>query len=191
MSGGGLSPAEQELLDSESELTKAGYTADEVSEALTFQKLKNEIIASQDKWDEYAKARAIAKDKKWFRHPGIDVRGPEKRDDAFWTHMRRFYVYDPAPTLRASKAPLLAIFGELDTPEGVKANVSAIKQILDQAGRRDYAVKVYPNGRHNLMEVPPDNPKEWVRLKRFPPGLFETMVDWTTTQVRGRAAVRR
>ena len=101
--------------------------------------------------------------------------------------MRRSYSYDPAPTLRASKAPLLAIFGELDTPEGVKANVRAIKQILDQAGRRDYTVKVYPNGSHNLMEVPPDNPNEWVRLKRFPPGFFEMMVDWTTTQVRRRA----
>ncbi len=51
--------------------------------------------------------------------------------------MRRFYVHDPAPPLRASKAPLLVIFGELDTPEAVKANVSAIRQILDQAGRRD------------------------------------------------------
>ncbi len=114
---------------------------------------------------------------------------------------RRFYVYDPLPTLqtmndpapalRASKAPLLVIFGELDAPEGVKAQVSAIKQILDQEGRRDYTVKVYPNGSHNLMEVPADNPNEWVRLKRFPPGFFETMVDWTTTQVRRRAPVRR
>jgi pimeloyl-ACP methyl ester carboxylesterase len=192
LSGGGLSPAEQELLDSENELKKAGYTASEINEALAFQKLKNEIIASptsNDKWDEYARARAIAKDKRWFRHPGIDVRGPEKRDDPFWTHMRRFYVYDPAPTLRASKAPLLAIFGELDTPEGVKKNVIAIRQIMDQAGRRNYTVKVYPNGSHNLMEVPPDNPNEWVRLKRFPPGLFETMVDWTTTQLRQRARV--
>jgi uncharacterized protein len=187
LSGGGLSPAEQELLDSEYELTKAGYTADEVKDALAWQRLKNEIIASpssNDKWDEYTKARATAKDKKWFRHPGIDVRGPEKRDDPFWAHMRRSYFYDPAPTLSASKAPLLAIFGELDTPEGVKANVRAIRQILDQAGRRDYTIKVYPNGRHNLMEVPPDNPNEWVRLKRFPTGFFETMVDWTTTQVR-------
>jgi len=192
LSGGGLSPAEQELLDSEYELSKAGYSADEINDALAFQKLKNEIIASplsDAKWDEYAKARAIAKDKKWFRHPGIDVRGPEKRDDPFWTHMRRFYVYDPAPTLRASKAPLLAIFGELDTPEGVKANVSAIKQILDQAERRDYTVKVYPNGSHNLMEIPPDNPNEFVRLQRFPPDFFEMMVDWTTTQVRRRRQV--
>ena len=123
-----------------------------------FKKLKNEIIASQDKWDEYAKARATAKDKKWFRHPGIDVRGPERRDDPFWTHMRRFYLYDPLPTLQTLNAPLLAIFGELDTPEGVKANVRAIRQILDQAGRRDYTVKVYPNGSHNLMEVPLTTP---------------------------------
>ena len=105
--------------------------------------------------------------------------------------MRRFYFYDPSPTLRSSKAPLLAIFGELDTPEGVKANVRAIRQILDQAGRRDYTVKVYPNGSHNLMEVAPDNPNEYVRLKRFPPGFFETMVDWTTTQLRRRAPARR
>lgn len=194
LSGGGLSPADTELFDSEYELTKAGYTADEVKDALAFQKLKNEIIAlpsDNAKWDEYAKARAIAKDKKWFRQPGIDIRGPEKRDDPIWTHMRRFYAYDPAPTLRASKAPLLAIFGELDTPEGVKAQVTAIKQIMDQAGRQDYIVKVYPNGSHNLMEVPPDNPNEWVRLKRFPPGFFESIVDWTTTQLRRRAIVRR
>jgi len=42
--------------------------------------------------------------------------------------MRRFYLYDPAPTLRTSKAPLLAIFGELDTPEGVKPNVRGSSQ---------------------------------------------------------------
>ena len=68
-----------------------------------------------NKYNEYAKARVIAKDKKGFRQPGIDIRGPEKREDPFWTYMRRFYAYDPAPTLRASTAPLLAIFGELDT----------------------------------------------------------------------------
>jgi pimeloyl-ACP methyl ester carboxylesterase len=194
LSGGGLSPAETELFDSEYELTKAGYAANEVKEALTFQRLKNEIIASSDssdKWEEYAKLRVTAKDAKWFRHRGIDVRGPEKRDDPFWAYMRKFYSYDPAPTLRASKAPLLAIFGELDTPEGVKAEVRAIEQIMNQAGRRDYLVKVYPSAVHSLMEAPRENTDEYVRLKRFPPGFFETMVDWTTTQLRRRAPARR
>ncbi len=186
LSGGGLSPADTELFDTEFELIKAGYTADEVKEALAWQKLKNEIISSADKWDEYSKARAIAKDKKWFRQRGVDIFGPEKRDDGFWTFMRRSYVYDPAPTLRSSKAPLLAIFGELDTPEGVKAQVRAIEQIMNQAGRRNYTVKVYPNGSHNLMEVPRDNPNEFVRLKRFPPGLFQTIVDWTVKAVSSK-----
>jgi pimeloyl-ACP methyl ester carboxylesterase len=186
LSGGGLSPAETELFDTEYELMKAGYATNEIKDALAFQRLKNDIIVSKDKWDEYARARAIAKDKKWFRHQGIDVFGPEKKDDPFWAYMRGFYACDPALTLRASKAPLLAIFGELDTPEGVKAEVRAINQIMNQAGRRDYRVKVYPGAVHNLMEAPRDNPNEYVRLKRFPPGLFETMVDWTTTQVRRR-----
>ena len=193
LSGGGLSPADTELFDSEFELTKAGYTADEVKDALAFQRLKNEIIASppsNDKWEEYTKMRLTAKDAKWFRHPGIDIFGPDKPDHPFWAWYRSFYFYDPLPTLQTMKAPLLAIYGELDTPEGVKANVRAISQIMNQAGRRDYTVKVYPNGSHNLMEVPPDNPKEWVRLKRFPPGFFETMVDWTTTQVRRRPAAK-
>jgi hypothetical protein len=43
----------------------------------------------------------------------------------------------------------------------------------------------------NLMEAPPDNRDEYVRLKRLPPDLFETMVDWTTTELRRRAPTRR
>jgi hypothetical protein len=31
----------------------------------------------------------------------------------------------------------------------------------------------------------------YVRLKQFPPGFFDTMVDWTTTQLRRRAPARR
>jgi hypothetical protein len=73
----------------------------------------------------------------------------------------------------------------------VATNARAIGQILDQAGRRDYTVKVYSNGSHNLMEVPPDNTDEQVRLKGFPPGFFLTMVDWTTTQLRRFAASKR
>ena len=36
-----------------------------------------------------------------------------------------------------------------------------------------------------------DNPKEGVRRKRFPPGFFETMVDWTTAQVRRCSPAKR
>ena len=48
---------------------------------------------------------------------------------------------------RPWNAPLLAVFGELDTPEGVKANVRAIRQILDQA-------VVFANTRRRLVHSP-------------------------------------
>ena len=68
-------------------------------------------------------------------------------------------------------------------------------QIMITVILKAYTIKVYPNApvntRHNLMEVPPDNPNEYVRLKRFPPRFFETMVDWTTTHLRRRPPARR
>lgn len=197
MSGGGLSPAEQELFDTEFELGKAGFPADEIHEAVSFQKLKNEIIRSSEKSDQYSSARAVAKGKRWFRFPGIDVRGPEKLDDPAWTNLRRFYFYDPAPALRSLPCPLLAIFGALDTPEGVTANVRALRETMTAALRHEvsagapaaamtFSIKVYPNGRHNLMEGSNDNSDEFVRLQRFVPGLFEMMVDWSLRQTHAR-----
>jgi hypothetical protein len=64
--------------------------------------------------DEYAKTRALAKDKKWFRHQGIPVYGAEKRDDGFWTFMRRFYSYDPAiPTSKSATSDSTGFFESL------------------------------------------------------------------------------
>jgi pimeloyl-ACP methyl ester carboxylesterase len=189
LSGGGLSPAEQELFDTEYELSKAGFSPGDVAEALAFQRLKNEIIQSSDKWEQYAAARAVAKDKKWYRVPDIDVRGPERIDDPAWANLQRYYFYNPSAALRSLNCPLLIIFGDLDTPKGVKANVRAIREMMLAAGKRDrtsnrkprvndFLIKVYPNGRHNLMEVPKD-PTDFVLLKRFVSGLFETMVEWS------------
>ena len=69
----------KELFDSEYELSKAGYAANEVNDIGVSKAEERNHRSSPSlnaKWDEYAKARAVAaKDKKWFRHPGIDVQG--------------------------------------------------------------------------------------------------------------------
>ena len=39
---------------------------------------------------------------------------PGTPDHPYWQSIRRFYFYDPAPTLRQLKVPVLALFGELD-----------------------------------------------------------------------------
>lgn len=201
ISGGGLTPAATELFDTEYELAKAGFSAEDVQKAVTFQKLKNEIIRSFEKWDQYLSMRNTVKDAPWYRVQGIDIRGPDKQDHPQWAHMRRSYFYDPAPTLKSLRCPLLVINGELDTPKGVTANVEAIRSIMTAAGKREtsitgdprrdgFVVKVYPRGVHNLMEAPEPEKSSWIRSKRFVPGLFEEMVDWMVRQSRPRASGR-
>ncbi|HKO35754.1 MAG TPA: alpha/beta fold hydrolase [Pyrinomonadaceae bacterium] len=193
VSGGALTPAVTELFDTEYELQKAGFNAEDVQKALAFQSLKNEIIRSFEKWEQYLSMRNTVKDTPWYRVQGIDIRGPDKQDHPQWAHMRRSYFYDPAPALKSLRGPLLVIHGELDTPKGVAASVEAIKSSMTAAGKREtsitgnpgkdgFVVKVYPRGVHNLMEAPEPEKSSWIRSKRFVPGLFEEMVDWMVRQ---------
>lgn len=176
LSGGGLTPAEGELLDSEWELKKARFADADIRDALAFQNAKNQFMRSGSGWEEYAarRARAIQPRAAWYAHPGTDLNGPANADSAEW-RMRRFYFYDPAPTLRALRVPLLGIFGELDTPMGVELNVKAM---TSSAGNRNFTIRVFPNGRHNLMDMSGAAPNEFDRLNRFVPGLFELMESW-------------
>ena len=201
ISGGGLTPAATELFDTEYELSKAGFSAEDVQKALTFQKLKNEIILSFDKWEQYLSMRTAVKDAPWYRVQGIDIRGPDKQDHPQWAHMRRSYFYDPAPALKSMRCPLLVINGELDTPKGVTANVAAIRSIMNAAGKREtsitgnpgkdgFVVKIYPRGVHNLMEAPEPEKSSWIRSKRFVPGFFDGNVDWMFRVSRARASGR-
>ena len=201
ISGGGLTPASTELFDTEYELQKAGFSAKDVEQALAFQRLKNEIIRSFEKWEQYLSMRTAVKDAPWYRVQGIDIRGPDKQDHPQWAHMRRSYFYDPAPALKSMRCPLLVINGELDTPKGVTANVEAIRSIMTAAGKREtsitgnpgkdgFVVKVYPRGVHNLMEAPEPEKSSWIRSKRFVPGFFDGNVEWMFRQSRPRASGR-
>ena len=180
LSGGGLTPAEGELLDSEWELQKAGLADGDIRDALAFQSAKNSFMRSGSGWEDYAarRTRALQPRAPWYALPGTDLNGPSTAEHADWSHFRRFYFYDPAPTLRALRVPLLAIFGELDTPKGVERNVNALKTALSAGGNRDFTVRVFPNGRHNLMDMTGAAPNEFARLQRFVPGLFEAMAGW-------------
>jgi hypothetical protein len=85
--------------------------------------------------------------------------------------------------LKRLVSPLLAIFGGLDTPEGVKANVQGMSAALREGGHKGLVVKVFPNGRHNLMDMSGAAPNEYHRLTRFVPGFFDTMSSFILARV--------
>lgn len=186
LSGGGLTPAQQELFNSEYAMRKTGFSGEDVREALAFQTARNEFMRTGTGWDDYLERRTRARAKPWYGLAGTDLSGPESAGGQMWGSMKGFYFHDPMPTLRALRAPLLAIFGELDSPEGVKANVAGITAAMQTGGHKDFTIRVFPNGRHNLMDIGGFSPSEYARLQRFVPGLFDTMADWLERQAKPR-----
>jgi len=183
LSGGGLTPAQGELLDSEYEMRKAGMPEQDVLEGLAFQRARDEFMRTGSDWTDYAARLQRAQTRPWWRLPFTDLSGPASAVDPFWSNTKPFYFYDPIPTLQRLRAPMLAIFGEFDTPEGVKANVAGITGALERAKHPDFTIRVFPNGRHNLMDIGGFAPNEYARLQRFVPELFETMASWLERRV--------
>lgn len=88
-------------------------------------------------------------------------------------------VFVAAPALVATAAdPTVRADGELDTPKGVERNVKVMTTALSTGGNRDYTLRVFSNGRHNLMDMSGAAPNEFARLQRFVPGLFDLMAGW-------------
>ena len=186
LSGGGMSPDQGELVDTEWELRKAKLPDSEISEAIAFQTARNLFMRTGNGWDDYLarRTRATQPPARWYAFPGTDASGPSLPDSVEWTRMKRYYFYDPLPTLQRLRVPILSIFGALDSPKGVELNVTAMTSTLKAGGHRDFTIRVFDNGAHNLMDLSGAAPNEFARLSRFVPGLFDTMSSWLVE--RGR-----
>jgi pimeloyl-ACP methyl ester carboxylesterase len=100
----------------------------------------------------------------------------------------RLSRYDPAPVLRRTKIPTLALFGEKDPYVPPKENVDRFRQFLHEAGNRDVSVLVIPGVKHDMESYGtllgrkwqwPDNYWVWPRKS---PLFYEGIIDWLEKQ---------
>ena len=178
-SGGGLSPAAGELLDTEDQLKTDGrFTSAQISDALNFQRLRDNYAQSGQGWDAYSAALASAVKQPWWNYPSTDLYGWSKPDSAGWKMKAASYFYDPAPTLRALPCPVLILFGGLDTPAGVRANLAAIHQALARNRKAQATFRVFPKTSHNLFVARSGNENDLDETTRFSPAYFPTITNW-------------
>jgi dienelactone hydrolase len=183
-SGGGISPAAGELLDTENQLETDGrFTPAQISQALDFQRLRDSYMRSGQGWDAYAAALKSAVKQPWWNYPSTDLYGWSKPDSAGWKMKAASYFYDPAPTLRSLHCPILILFGALDTPAGVRANLAAMHQALagNRAARASF--HVFPETSHNLFIARSGNENDLDETTRFSPDYFPTITNWLLEQV--------
>jgi fermentation-respiration switch protein FrsA (DUF1100 family) len=92
---------------------------------------------------------------------------------------RFFLTYDPAPTLKKVKCPVLALDGEKDTQVPARVNLDAIEKALKDGGNKDATVKELPKLNHLFQTCETGAPSEYGKIEEtFAPAALEEILGW-------------
>jgi dienelactone hydrolase len=103
--------------------------------------------------------------------------------------MKEFWTYDPLPTLRRVRQPILVLHGALDRQVAAEQAV-AIEQAARAAGNRDVTARVFPNLNHLFLPAKTGAFSEYSTLETSIVGdeVLKTLGDWLALKlnVKGR-----
>jgi fermentation-respiration switch protein FrsA (DUF1100 family) len=113
---------------------------------------------------------------------GDGARVLAKRLNTPW--FRFFLTYDPKPTLREVKVPVLALNGEKDLQVPPKENLAAIAAALREGGNRQVQTKELPGLNHLFQTARTGAPAEYAQIEEtFAPAALQQIGDWIARQV--------
>jgi uncharacterized protein len=99
--------------------------------------------------------------------------------------MKYFIQYDPAPTLRRVKCPVLALDGSKDLQVPPEIDLAAIKKALEKGGNADITTVELPNLNHLFQECKTGSPAEYADIEQtFSPVALDEMTKWILSKVR-------
>ena len=87
----------------------------------------------------------------------------DNKDDPQWELRHLNFDYDPAPTLAQVQCPVLAFFGGRDLNVVAEKNSAIWEAALGKGGKRDYSLKIVPDGNHVLI----DAHRKYFRISQF------------------------
>jgi fermentation-respiration switch protein FrsA (DUF1100 family) len=97
---------------------------------------------------------------------------------------RFFLTYDPRPTLRQVKVPVLALNGEKDLQVPPKENLAAIAAALREGGNRQVQTQELPGLNHLFQTARTGAPSEYAQIEEtFAPAALQRVGDWIARRV--------
>ena len=104
---------------------------------------------------------------------------------------RWFLRYDPAPALRATRVPVLAINGALDLQVPADENLAGIQRALAAGGNRDATVEKLPGLNHLFQTARTGAPSEYAEIEEtFSPAALQRVGDWIIQRFGGGSVAR-
>jgi len=92
---------------------------------------------------------------------------------------RDLVAYDPRPTLKAVKCPVLAINGEKDLQVAAQDNLPAIREALAAGGNHDVKTVALPGLNHLFQSCQTGAVSEYAQIdETFNPAALQVVADW-------------
>jgi uncharacterized protein len=102
--------------------------------------------------------------------------------------LRFFITYDPRPTLRQVRCPVLALIGSKDLQVAPEPNLRAIEEALRQGGNQDVTIRELPNLNHLFQTCSTGDLAEYAKIKEtIAPVALETIASWITKRTGNNA----
>ena len=99
------------------------------------------------------------------------------------TWFRFFLTYDPRPTLRTVRCPVLAINGEKDLQVPAKENLAEIAKALGAGGNTNVKTVELPGLNHLFQPCKTGSPSEYASIETtIAPEALKTIGDWIVLQ---------
>jgi pimeloyl-ACP methyl ester carboxylesterase len=168
-----LPPWQQERYRAETQVRLAGYPEDVVQKAARLMDRKFEVARTGQGWDSLQLVLDSYAKERWLPYTN-----PPRNLDRLRLYWERSFSYDPAPALDRVTCPTLFIFGGVDSNVPVDATVPIIRRATKTSGNKDFEIKIFDKGRHDLIEGKDGGPVEFPLMWRFAPGYWTAMSDW-------------
>ena len=180
LSGPGVPGAETTIDHARNEMSASGLDPETIDEIVAVMMVQYEFARTGEGWEKYAsqRERLVAR----IGPPPSTF--PAAPDDPYWEVIRRWYFYDPAPTLRRLQTAVLAIFGELDNNVLPNKNLAAWREAMEAGGNRDYTLRIIPAANHIMMRAELGTNAEMPSLDGFVPCYFSLVSDWLRDRLK-------
>ncbi len=182
ISGAGVSAAVTTVDQARNEMAASGMPPPMIEQIAELMTVQYDYLRTGQGWDRYMATR----DRIAARMGGTPPESfPATQDHPYLQLMRPMVSYDPAPTIRQIRLPVLALFGELDNNILPEKNRAAWEAALRAGNHSDYTLRILPKANHALLEAKVGNNAEMKSLRRFVPAYSDVLLDWLSKHIAG------
>jgi pimeloyl-ACP methyl ester carboxylesterase len=173
--GSGTTVREEGVLYIRNELRFAGLPESAVAIGTRYQMLDDSVTQAGSGWHKLQQFYETHRTKEPWLWP------PRPADDSFRAYYRMLMDFDPTPSWKRVRCPVLFFFGELDANVPPRESWPPIERALRQGGNRNVTQFLLPRANHMFLEARTGARDEYPRLSRFVPVYFDQIARWLQT----------